>query len=117
MKRVTALIVGTAAAIASLMAAAAPISGSADWMQDHPGRMHRIDLAQLPPPFASQLASNPPKVVPKPADARLEVPPGFAVQVAASGLDGPRTLRLAPNGDLFVAETEAGRVVVLRASP
>jgi glucose/arabinose dehydrogenase len=86
-------------------------------MQDQPGRVHRIDLSQLPPPFASRLASNPAKVVPKPADARLEVPPGFVVQVAASGLEGPRTLRLAPNGDLFVAETEAGRIVVLRASP
>lgn len=85
-------------------------------MQDHPGRMHRIDLAELPPPFASQLASNPPKVVPKPANAHLEVPAGFTVQVAASGLDGPRTMRLAPNGDLFVAETEAGRVVVLHAA-
>ena len=113
MIRAMTLVVGMFAAIAALVAGAAPSSSSADWTQDHPGRMHRIDLSELPAPFSSSLASNSPKVVPKPADARLEVPAGFTVQVAVSGLDGPRTMRLAPNGDLFVAETEAGRIVVV----
>src|SRR5579862_8619436 len=116
MIRATTLVVGTFSGIATLVAGAAPTPSGADWMQDHPGQMHRIDLSQLPQPFASQLASNQPKVVPKPESARLEVPTGFNVQVAASGLDGPRTMRLAPNGDLFVAETEAGRIVVLHSA-
>ena len=116
MIRAAAFVVGTASAIASLIAAAAPSSSNGDWIQDQPGREHRIDLSELPAPFASQLASNQAKVVSKPGNAHLEVPPGFTVREAATGLDGPRTMRLAPNGDLFVAETEAGRIVVLHAS-
>jgi glucose/arabinose dehydrogenase len=46
----------------------------------------------------------------------LHVPPGFEVALFAHGLAGPRTLRTAPNGDIFVAETEADRVRVLRAA-
>ena len=34
----------------------------------------------------------------------------------AEGLDQPRTLRVAPNGDIFVAETASGNVRVLRPS-
>ena len=34
----------------------------------------------------------------------------------ASGLRGPRQIRVAPNGDIFVAETRAGRIRVLRAA-
>jgi glucose/arabinose dehydrogenase len=45
-----------------------------------------------------------------------QVPDGFAVALFAEGLSGPRTLRVAPNGDIFVAETSAGRIRVLRAA-
>jgi glucose/arabinose dehydrogenase len=34
----------------------------------------------------------------------------------AEGLSGPRIIRTAPNGDIFVAETHAGRIRVLRAA-
>jgi hypothetical protein len=33
----------------------------------------------------------------------------------AEGLSGPRVIRVAPNGDVFVAETRAGRIRVFRA--
>jgi glucose/arabinose dehydrogenase len=42
------------------------------------------------------------------------VPPGFRVEPVASGLDMPRTLRTAPDGDVFVAESGAGAIRVLR---
>ena len=44
------------------------------------------------------------------------MPDGFRVDLFASGLDGPRTIRVAPNGDIFVAESGAGRVLVFRAA-
>ncbi len=34
----------------------------------------------------------------------------------AGGLSGPRVIRVAPNGDIFVAETRAGRVRIMRAA-
>src|SRR5690606_33491697 len=43
------------------------------------------------------------------------VPKGFDVQVFAAGFKQPRTLRTAPNGDIFLSESGTGRVLVFRA--
>ena len=43
-----------------------------------------------------------------------KAPPGFTVDLFASGLNTPRVIRIAPNGDIFVAETGAWRVRVFR---
>ena len=50
-----------------------------------------------------------------PQGALPRVPDGFAVQVFATGFKQPRTLRIAPNGDIFLSESRAGRVLVFRA--
>jgi glucose/arabinose dehydrogenase/cytochrome c2 len=98
-------------------AAAAPLKGEADWKKDAPGRMHKVDLTKLPPPNDTASALNFPRLVPKPADAQISVPAGFKVEVFASeGLQGPREMKVAPNGDIFLVETNAGRIKVLRAS-
>ena len=54
-------------------------------------------------------------IVPRPAEAAPEVPSGFHATLVAAGLKQPRVLRAAPNGDVFVAESGAGRVRVLRS--
>jgi glucose/arabinose dehydrogenase/cytochrome c2 len=95
---------------------AGPVKGEADWKKDVPGRVHRIDVASLPAPFDTPSAANFPKLIDKPADAKLKVPAGFKVDVFASGLKGPRSMRVAPNGDIFLSETQGGRVSVLRPS-
>ena len=87
-----------------------------DWHTDAPGVRRRITVADLPAPFATASAGNSPEMVDRPAGAVPHAPPGFRVDLFASGLDGPRLLRTAPNGDLFVAETAAGRLRVLRAA-
>jgi glucose/arabinose dehydrogenase/cytochrome c2 len=97
-------------------APATPIKGEADWKKDVPGRVHRIDVAKLPAPYDTPSAANFPKFIDKPADAKLSVPPGFKVDVFASKLSGPRAMRVAPNGDIFLTETQSGRVKVLRPS-
>ena len=89
---------------------------SGAWAHAAPGVKHRITVADLPPPFKTASAGNGPKVVKQPADAVLAVPPGFTVRLFASGLRNPRLLRVAPNGDIFIAETAAGRIRVLRAA-
>ncbi|HWE28293.1 MAG TPA: PQQ-dependent sugar dehydrogenase [Polyangia bacterium] len=87
-----------------------------DYRDDAPGVRRHITVAALPPPFASRSSSNGPRVVAQPANAQLRVPAGFTVTQFAHGLREPRVLRVAPNGDIFVAESEAGRVRVLRAN-
>jgi glucose/arabinose dehydrogenase len=57
---------------------------------------------------------NGPRIVPRPPDALPKVPPGFTTTLFADGLANPRAIITAPNGDLFVAESEPGRVRLLR---
>jgi len=86
-----------------------------DWRNAAPGVKHHITLADLPKPYASTSSGNNPRVVRQPTNAVLLVPPGFTVRQFASGLSGPRLLRVAPNGDIFIAETGRNRIRVLRA--
>jgi glucose/arabinose dehydrogenase/cytochrome c2 len=95
--------------------AAAP-KGTADWKKDVPGRVHRLDVAHLPAPFDSSSATNFPKFIEKPVDAKLAVPPGFKVDVFATNLEGARAMKVAPNGDIFLTLTRGGFVKVLRPS-
>src|SRR5262249_54009393 len=85
-----------------------------DWRHDAP--LVRRKITELPPPFATRSASNAPRVVAKPADTAPKVPPGFQVELFAANLRDPRVLRVAPKGDIFVAESEPGRIRVLRAT-
>lgn len=93
-----------------------PSKGQADWQKDVPGRLHRIDLDKLPPPFDTPSASNFPRLVERPAGAPLHVPPGFSAELFAKDLPGARVMRIAPNGDVFLAQTLQGKVTVLRPS-
>jgi hypothetical protein len=105
-----------AAATAAPATAPNPGADLGDWRNDAPGARHVIDLSRLPPPFATVSSGNGPQVVGRPEGATLSVPPGFSVKLFASGLSGPRLIRMAPNGDLFIAETRRGRIRVLRAA-
>jgi hypothetical protein len=95
---------------------AGPPKGEADWKKDVPGRSHRIDVAKLPAPFDTPSTANFPKFIDKPADAKLSLPPGFKVEPFATGLTGPRSMRVAPNGDIFLTETQSGKVKVMHPS-
>ena len=92
----------------------APTKGEADWKKDAPGRVHRVDLSRLPTPFDTPSAMNFPRLVPKPAGAQLALPAGFKVAVYMEGLTAPRAMKVAANGDVLLAETNAGRIKVLR---
>lgn len=81
-----------------------------------PGTLHHLTPADLPAPFATSSANNGANVVARPAGAQLSVPAGFHIRAWAEGLRGPRVMRVAPNGDVFVTESQAGRLSVLRAN-
>ena len=86
-----------------------------DWRTDAPGVRRLITPADLPAPYATRSSAN---MSEREARTKADVPkapPGFAVDLFASGLNMPRVIRIAPNGDIFVAETGAGRVRVFRA--
>jgi glucose/arabinose dehydrogenase len=91
------------------------------WEPDAPGIRRHITPDDLPPPSHTENDPEAPDfenmatVVPAPEGAVPQVPEGFAVEVFAEGLTQPRVIRVAPNGDIFVAESEAGRVSVFAA--
>ncbi len=71
-------------------------------------------LPKLAEPFATPSVRNAAGVIPKPDRAQLQAPSGFSISVYAEDLQQPRMMLLAPNGDLFVAQSRPGSVVVLR---
>ena len=77
--------------------------------QQVPGSRRKITVADLPAPYATQSVDNGPTLVAKPADAWPKAPAGFKVEQYATGMDEPRLIRFAPNGDLFVADSEVDR--------
>jgi glucose/arabinose dehydrogenase len=85
-----------------------------DWSNERPGNRYLVKPSDMPKPYATDSAPNQSKVVPRPADAWPNVPDGFKIDQAITGLEGPRTIVTAPNGDLFVAESNPGRIRVLR---
>jgi glucose/arabinose dehydrogenase len=133
-------LVSTGVAIFGMQAAAqtAPVlTGQAaftDWDQQKPGVRHKITLADLPAPNPDEAVSNQPHVIARPANAWPIAPPGFKVTLYAGGDDAPmqradnvehmarasgtftepRLIRVAPNGDLFLSDSGAGIVFVLR---
>jgi glucose/arabinose dehydrogenase len=84
------------------------------WRSDSPGIRRHIKASDLPALYASHSRAKAVEVVKRPVNAQLRVPPGFEVKLLASGLDQPRLIRGAPNGDIFVAESAPGRIRVLR---
>ncbi len=93
-----------------------PISGNdnLDWRKDAPGVLHRVTVADLPKPFATNSAGNSAQYVAPSAGFLPKAPAGFTVSLFSNGLDGPRNMRTAPNGDLYVIESGKGRISVFR---
>jgi glucose/arabinose dehydrogenase len=101
----------------SAQAPARTITGQAaftDYSQEHPGVRRKITVADLPAPMPDQSVDNGADIVPRPKDAWPQAPTGFKVELYAQGFTEPRLILTAPNGDLFVADSKAGEIKVLR---
>ncbi len=56
--------------------AAGSVFGS--WRRDRPGLRHRITIPDLPPPYETRPAGNPPRVTSRQAGAKPVAPPASA---------------------------------------
>src|SRR6202789_3919962 len=133
----TVFLAAAAALLPSALAAQKTITGQpvfADWNQQQPGVRRKITLADLPQPDPAEAVNNTPHLIPRPADAWPIAPAGFKVTLYAGGdstpmrradnkevmtLSGgtftmPRLIVIAPNGDLFLADSGAGTIFILR---
>jgi glucose/arabinose dehydrogenase len=67
----------------------------------------------LPAPFLTKSAGNGPEGTRPPAGFLPKVPAGFQVSIYAKDFAQPRFMAVAPNGDIFVADTGGGKILVL----
>ncbi|HXB62857.1 MAG TPA: PQQ-dependent sugar dehydrogenase [Acidobacteriaceae bacterium] len=107
----------SAAACAAAQQAQQVLTGQnafTDYTKESPGVRRKLTVADLPKPFATESANSSPHVVSRPDGAWPIVPRGFKVEQYATGLENPRLIRRAPNGDLFVAESGANKILVFR---
>lgn len=85
-----------------------------DFRHEEPGTVRKILSEDLPAPYETKSANNGPQVVARPSNAWPVALEGFTVQLFATNLKNPRLLRTAPNGDIFLAESSAGEILVFR---
>jgi glucose/arabinose dehydrogenase len=85
-----------------------------DFRYEAPGTIRKITPADLPQPYATKSAENGAELVERPSNVWPVAPEGFKVELYATGLENPRWLRTAPNGDIFLAESDPGRIRVFR---
>ena len=130
-------IFAIAALTALPLAISAQQSPFADYSQQKPGEHHKVTLADLPAPHPSEAVDNGPSVIPRPEGAWPQAPAGFKVTLYAGGDSAPMTraenkqqittdhagtfvmprlIRTAPNGDLFLSDSQAGTIFVLRGT-
>lgn len=93
---------------------APPNAPFTDFRYEKPGTTRKITVKDLPQPYATDSAQNGAELVARPDNAWPVAPAGFKVELFAAGLDNPRWLRTAPNGDIFLAESDPGRIRVFR---
>jgi glucose/arabinose dehydrogenase len=117
--KLTVVVTAISLSILSFLPAGAQqtLTGQAaftDYTKEHPGVRRKVTVADLPQPYATESANNSPAVSPRPDGVWPQAPAGFKVEQFATGLENPRLMRLAPNGDIFLAESSPGKILVIR---
>jgi glucose/arabinose dehydrogenase len=95
---------------------AQPKSPFHDYRDEQAGTIHKIAVGDLPKPYETSSAQNPPKLIARPEKQLPQTMPGYSVTLYATGFEQSRLIRTAPNGDLFVVESRAGRIKILRGA-
>ena len=81
-----------------------------------PAQVTRGQKPKLPAPFETKASGNGPNKEKPPEGFLPKAPAGFQVNVYASGFKRPRWLTVAPNGDIFLADTTgSGQIIVLHS--
>ena len=78
-----------------------------------PGEKYFIDGSSLSEPYETKSVANSYNFV-SDNPCSLKTPKNFKVDLFAKNLDGPRNIKVASNGDVFVVESYTGNIKVLR---
>jgi glucose/arabinose dehydrogenase len=85
-----------------------------DYRTQAPGTSQQITIADLPVPYSPPVDWQYRPALPS---TWPQVPDGFTIDQYVTGLSELRYMKRAPNGDVFITESSAGRIKVLRATP
>src|SRR6185369_7910266 len=105
-------IVGTLALGAAIWAGAAIAQNNQN--REAVGQHFQFLASNLPPPYATPADAQRSTKAEDPNLGKLQLPAGFQANLFASGLTDARWLQMAPNGDVLLAEAEAGKITLLR---
>jgi len=87
---------------------------AAEGPEETPGQQFHLTPADMPPPFATPASQARFEALGRPDGTALELPPGFEANLFAQGLEHARWMAIAPNGDVFLAQSNVGKITVLR---
>jgi len=85
-----------------------------DYRTEAPGTARHITIADLPRPYSPPLEWDYRPALPT---AWPQVPRGFTIEPYVTGIYGPRYLKRAPNGDIFLTDSYSGLIKILRDVP
>ncbi|HVY51421.1 MAG TPA: PQQ-dependent sugar dehydrogenase [Devosia sp.] len=84
------------------------------WRDDAPGVTRRLTIDDLEAPFVTTSAANSSAAAPMQPGQLPTVAQGYRIELIARDIDNPRAIRFSPNGDLFIANSGDGQVLVLK---
>ena len=78
-----------------------------------PSKKYFVDINNLPEPYSTKSVANSYKKLDS-ESCKLSVPDGFKVNIFAKNLEHPRNIKVSENGDIFVVESNSGKIKILR---
>ena len=78
-----------------------------------PGEKYFVDINKLPKPYATKSVANLNNKLDL-ESCQLRAPDGFNVNIFAKNLQHPRNIKVSKNGDIFVIESNPGKLKILR---
>ena len=73
-----------------------------------------VNWQDLPEPYHTKSAVNPPVVISRPDGAEFNLPDGFVIEEYLSGFELPRFMALGPNNEILVSDMSVGTVYVIK---
>ena len=119
MKTILFLLVSTTLFVSCSSKKSVPESSKEKWRNSGSSIVETaIGPLELVPPYSSKSVTKNSKVIAWPSDKLPKAPEGFEVKRFAENLEHPRWTYVAPNNDIFVAESNtknsANRITLLR---
>jgi len=87
-----------------------------NWQDDQPGRWRHIKIEDMPVPFSTDSSAIENSIISRPSHTKPNTINNFQAELFAFNLSKPRSIRIAPNGDVFIVETGKGQIRSFRLS-